>query len=85
MPQSGVEPDPGKCKRTTTEWKLLLGFPSEDVVEKTLESTTQMQVEPVESECREIPKQHRKKQLLMLHPRRLKGSTDTDTFFSTVK
>ena len=36
VPQSGVEPEPGKCKRTTTEWKELLGFPSEYVVEKTL-------------------------------------------------
>ena len=58
MPQSGVEPEPGKCKRTTTEGKALLGFPSEDVVEKTLEYTTQTQVEPFESESREIPKQH---------------------------
>ena len=55
------------------------------MVEKTLESATQMQVEPVELVRREIPKQHRKKRLLMLHPRRLKGRADTDTFFSTVK
>ena len=48
-------------------------------------STTQMQVKPVESERREIPRQHRKKRLLMLYPRRFKGRTDTDMFFSTVK
>ena len=54
-------------------------------MEKTLDSTTQLQVDPVESERREIPKQHRKKRLLMLHPRRLQGRTDTDTVFSTIK
>ena len=79
------EPEVGKGERPIQEWKQLLGFPSDKVVEKTLESTTQLQVEPVESERREIPKQHRKKRLLMLYPRRLKGRTDTDTFFSSVK
>jgi hypothetical protein len=83
--QSEPVPDIGKGKRTVGEWKELLAFPSDEVIEKTLESTSQLQVEPVESERREIPKQHRKKRLLMLHPRRLKGRTDTDTFFSTVK
>ena len=82
---TAIEPEIGKGKRTIEGWKKLLAFPSDEVMEKTLESTTQMQVEPVESERREIPKQHRKKRLLMLHPRRLKGRTDTDTFFSTVK
>jgi hypothetical protein len=54
-------------------------------MEKTLESTTQLCAEPVEMERREIPRQHRKKRLLPLHPRRLRGRTDTDTFFSSVK
>ena len=80
-----IVPTAGKGKRTIEDWKELLSYPSDDVIEKTLESTTQMQVEPVESERREIPRQHRKKRLLMLHPRRLKGRTDTDTFFSSVK
>ena len=52
---------------------------------KTLKSTAQMQVDPVESERRDIPKQRRKNRLLMLHPRCLQGHTDTDTFFSTMK
>ena len=82
---SVIEPEAGKGKRTVKEWKKLLAYPSDLVVEKTLRSTTQLQVEPVESERREIPKQHRKKRLLMFHPRRLRGRTDTDTFFSTVK
>ena len=80
-----TEPEAGKGKRTVAEWKELLDFPSESVVEKTLLSTTQLQVKPVKSEHRNIPKQHRKKQLLMLHPRRLRERTNTDTFFSTVK
>lgn len=66
-------------------WKQLLGFPSDEVVEKTIESTTQLLHEPVEMERREIPRQHRKKRLLPLHPKRLRGRVDADTFFSTVK
>ena len=83
--QSEAEPVAGKGKRTVAKWKELLSYPSEDVIEKTLELTTQMQVEPIESKRREIPRQYCKKRLLMLHPRRLKGHTDTDTFFSSVK
>ncbi len=86
VPQSDLEPKVGKGFRTIKEeWKELLAFPSDEVVEKTLKSTTQMQVGPIESERREIPKQHKKKRLLMLHPRCLNGRMDTDTFFSTVK
>ena len=76
-----TNPKAGKGKRTVGEWKQLLAFPSDEVVERTLISTTQLQVEPVESERRDIPRQHRKKRLLQLYPRRLKGRTDTDPFF----
>jgi len=75
----------GKGKRPVEEWKELLGFPSDEVVERTLDATTQLQVDPVEAERRDLPKQHRKKRLLMLHPKRLPGRTDADTVFSTVK
>ena len=51
-----VEPAVWKGKRPTKERKELLSFPSDMVVEKTLESTTQLQVDPVESECQEIVK-----------------------------
>ena len=67
------------------DWKELLGYPSEEVIKMTLENTTQLCVEPVESEQRDISRQHRKKRLLPLHPRRLPGRVDTDTFFSSVK
>ena len=58
--ESEVDTSSGKGKITTEEWRELMAFPSNDGVEKTLESTTKIQVEPVESKCREIPKQHRK-------------------------
>ena len=61
--QSEAEPVAGKGKRTVAKWKELMSYPSEDLIEKTLESTTQMQVEPVESERREIPRQHCKKRI----------------------
>ena len=80
-----VQPSPQEGDSGSKNWKELLGFPSKEVLEKTLEKTTQLCAEPVEMERRELPKQHRKKRLLPLHPRRLRGRTDSDTFFSTVK
>ena len=65
-------------------WTDFLGYPTEKVLNKTLEATTQFCAEPVEAEQREIPRQHRKKRLLPLHPRRLRGRVDSDTFFSSV-
>ena len=34
---------------------------------------------------REYPRQHRKKQLLLLHLNRIPGRTDSDTFFASIK
>ena len=45
----------------------------------------QIQMESVESERREIPNKNRKKLMLMIHSRRLRGSMDSDTFFSTLQ
>ena len=61
---NNTDPKAGKGERTVGEWKQLLAFPSDEVVERTLMSTTQLQVEHVESERRDIPRQHKKKQLL---------------------
>jgi hypothetical protein len=36
-------------------------------------------------ENRDLPQQHRKQRLIALHPRRLVGRTDSDTFFASVK
>ena len=65
-------------------WKQLLGYPSDEVLRQTLSATTQLCAEPVEMEKREIPRQHRKKRILPLHLKRLRGRVDTDTFFSYV-
>ena len=81
-PDLGVKNGDVKSRRN---WKELLGFPNDDALEKTLDATTQFCAEPVEMERREIPRQHRKKRLYPLHPRRLTGRVDADTFFSSVK
>ena len=70
---------------TMPNWQASLGYPSKKTLEKTIEMTTQLCAEPVEMEIREIPRQHRKKRLLPLHPRRLKGRVDSDTFFSSIQ
>ena len=68
-----------------TQWNKRLGNSTEFVTMKTLSATTQLCSEPVEMENREAPRQHRKKRLIPLHPNRLEGRTDSDTFFSTIK
>ena len=65
-------------------WEKNLGYPSKEVLEKTLDSTTQLCEAPVEMEKRILPKQHRKPRIVLLHPRRLRGRTDTDTIFSSI-
>ena len=70
---------------TMPNWQASLGYPSKKILEKTIEMTTQLCAKPVEMEIREIPRQHRKKRLLPLHPSRLKGRVDIDTFFSSIQ
>ena len=55
------------------------------ITTKTLENTAQLCSLAVEMENRESPRQHRKKQLLPLHPNRLLGRTDSNTFFSSIQ
>jgi hypothetical protein len=62
-------------------WETL----QEMVTAKTIQATTQLCVEPIEMENREAPRQHRKQRLMPLHPRRLEGRTDSDTFFASEK
>ena len=79
------EPEMVATEPTTgLNWEKNLGYPSKEVLDKTLDSTTQLCGAPVEMEKRLLPKQHRKPRILPLHPRRLKGRTDTDTFFSSI-
>lgn len=83
---TSVEEEVKTDKRVSLkDWKRCLAFPSDEVVKNTLQNTTQYCAEPVEMERRELPRQHRKKRLYPLHPRRLWGRTDSDTFFSSIK
>ena len=66
-------------------WEERLGNCPEAVTVKTLDATTQLCSSPVEMENREAPQQHRKSRVLPLHPRRIPGRTDSDTYFSSVK
>jgi hypothetical protein len=66
-------------------WEEQLGNCPELLVAKTLEAMTQLCTDPVEMENQEAPQQHRKKPLLPLHPKRVIGPTNLDTFFSSVK
>ena len=66
-------------------WEQRLGNSPEMVITKTMEATMQLCVESIEMEKREAPRQHRKHRILPLHPRRLEGRTDSDTFFASEK
>jgi hypothetical protein len=72
-------------KEDPMKWEERLGHPPEMVLAKTLLATTQLCTNPIEMENREAPRQHRKQRLLPLHPRRLEGRTDSDTFFASEK
>ncbi len=65
-------------------WKKMLGCCSEEVVDKTPMATTQYCVGPIEMENRDSPKQHQKTRLIPLHPQRVMGRTDSDTFFCSL-
>ena len=67
------------------DWSSRLGFPNKGVLAKTLVATTQLCASPVEMDNREHPRQHRKMRLLELHPKRISGRTDSDTFFSSAE
>ena len=87
-PTSKEKDDPSTISKDTVngmlKWKENLAYPSEEILSKTMEATTQHCAAPVEMETRILPRQHRKPRVLPLHPRRLKGRTDTDTFFSSI-
>jgi hypothetical protein len=66
-------------------WEERLGYAPELITVKTLEATTQLCSSPVEMDRRENPRQHCKTRIQGLHPRRIIGRTDLDTFFSLVE
>ncbi len=73
------------ANKRAIDWEARLGNSPEKIIEKTLEATTQLCVNLIEMENRDAPRQHRKQRLLSLHPRRLEGRTDSDTFFVSEK
>jgi hypothetical protein len=76
---------PAAVVPTQAPWKERLGNPPEEITEKTLQATTRLCESPVEMDKREAPRQHRKKRVQALHPKRIEGRTDSDTFFSSIK
>ena len=67
-----------------TEWKRRLGFsPDHVVVDKTLSATTQL-VPTVESETREMMRDHFQTRLPQLKVRRVNDTCYVDTFFSSI-
>jgi hypothetical protein len=73
-----IQPEP-------VPWEGRLGNCPELLTVKTLDATTQLCSNPVEMDNREAPQQHRKQRVRPLHPKRVTGRTDSDTFFSTIK
>jgi hypothetical protein len=66
-------------------WEERLGNCPEMILVKTMACTTQLCSSPIEMENRESLHQHRKSRVLPLHPKRILGRTDSDTFFSSMK
>jgi hypothetical protein len=76
---------PGGIVPVPAPWEERLGYAPELITVKTLEAMTQLCSSPVEMDQRENPRQHRKTRIQALHPRRITGRTDSDTFFSSVE
>jgi hypothetical protein len=55
------------------------------IMVKTLAVTTQLCESLVGMDKREAPRQHRKQRVQALHPKRIEGRMDLDTFFSSIR
>lgn len=66
------------------DWKYNLGFPPDHVVEHTLKATTQL-VATIESETREMMRDHFKTRIPELKYPRRSDTACLDTFFSSIK
>ena len=64
-------------------WRERLGFPPEEIVQRTLSNTSQL-VMTVEAEQRELMRDHRVTRLLPLRPHRINDTVYSDTFFSSL-
>jgi hypothetical protein len=76
---------PGGIVPVPAPWEERLGYAPELITVKTLKATAQLWSSPVEMDRRENPRQHCKTRIQALHPRRITGRTDLDTFFSSVE
>jgi hypothetical protein len=65
------------------EWRARLGYPTLEVTNTTIKSTTQM-VKSLEAETREYMRDHYKTRSLATRPRRLSDRMYSDTFFSSL-
>ena len=72
-----------KVSTDLVDWKRRLGFVPDHVVSRTLVATMQM-VQSVESETREIMRDHFHTRLPQLKVRRIKDTCYVDTFFSSI-
>ena len=71
-----------QCKKV--RWKSTLTYPTDKILEETLNTTTSFCEQPVESENRNFLIHHYKKHLHALYPKRIRGRTDSDTFFLSI-
>ena len=69
---------------TLDRWRRCFAWLPDDRVRATLTCTTQL-IPSVEAETRDRPRDHIKARLAALHPRRLRGTWYTDTFFCPLK
>lgn len=70
-------------KQEVAKWRANLGYPTVEVVRKTLQCTTQL-VPTVEAETREYMRDHFESRLRMLRPHRINDVCFSDTFFSSI-
>jgi hypothetical protein len=82
---NAVRRSPAAIVPSQAPWEERLGNSPEMITVKTLEATTQLCESPVEMDKRESPRQHRKQRVQALHPKRIEGRTDSDTFFVSIK
>ena len=68
---------------TLEEWRKRLGFVPDEVIERTLEATTQFCLIP-EEDNREVPRKHYKSRFPFLREKRLNDEVYSDTFFPSI-
>ena len=65
------------------EWRCRMGYPTLEVMEKTLQNSTDM-IKTLQSEKRDYVRDHYKTRIWALRPKRINDVCYSDTFFSCV-